>query len=86
MVWRKSHKRSSGKRVAGKCVRSPMRSTSRMMSSRPFIAASLLNRNPVPSAPSLEQIEGVKSEMPALESVKGEYGFGTGCGYGFEYF
>jgi len=86
-VWRKSHKRSSGKRVAGKCVRSPMRamrSTSRMMSSRPFIAASLLN--PVPSAPSLAQIEGVKSEMPALESVKGEYGFGTGCGYGFEYF
>jgi hypothetical protein len=54
-----------------------------MMSSRPFIASSLLNRNPVPSAPSLEQIEGVKSEMPALESVKGEYGFGTGCGYGF---
>jgi len=86
MVWRKSHKRSSGKRVVGKCVRSPvrsLRSTSRMMSSRPFIASSLLNRNPVPSAPSLAQIEGVKSEMPALESVKGEYGFGTGCGYGF---
>ena len=84
LVWRKSHKRSSGKRVKGQCVRSPLRHT-KMMSSRPFIASSLLSRTPVASAPSLEQIEGAKTEMPALESVKGEYGFGS-CGYGFEYF
>ena len=87
LVWRKSHKRSSGKRVKGQCVRSPRKLRSFL--SQPYVPVA-------PSAPEESKVFMARSllpsraegelEMPPLESVKGEYGFGGGCGgYGFEY-